>query len=154
MEGRRVRFLLLIPVSIVFLMAYNARSQSRSTAAKKTVVKEGAVPANSGLKKLSPAADAWVETTLRKMSVDEKIGQLLFTTYHGSFAATDTAAYRQVLHDVNDLHVGGVINITQGSSLGIVKSQAYPAAWLDNHAHAKSKMPLLACAEAERGTAR
>src|SRR5258707_6763712 len=97
MEGRRVRFLLLIPVSIVFLMAYNARSQSRSTAAKKTVVKEGAVPANSGLKKLSPAADAWVETTLRKMSVDEKIGQLLFTTYHGSFAATDTSAYRQAL---------------------------------------------------------
>src|SRR6267378_2201642 len=153
MEGRRVRFLLLIPVSIVFLMAYNARSQSRSTAAKKTVVKEGAVPANSGLKKLSPAADAWVETTLRKMSVDEKIGQLLFTTYHGSFAATDTAAYRQVLHDVNDLHVGGFINITQGSSLGIVKSQAYPTAVLNNQLQAKSKLPLLVGADFERGTA-
>src|SRR5882672_6869430 len=153
MEGRRVRFLLLIPVSIVFLMAYNARSQSRSTAAKKTVVKEGAVPANSGLKKLSPAADAWVETTLRKMSVDEKIGQLLFTTYHGSFAATDTAAYRQVLHDVNDLHVGGFINITQGSPLGIVKSQAYPTAVLNNQLQAKSKLPLLVGADFERGTA-
>src|SRR5437667_9302194 len=45
MEGRRVRFLLLIPVSIVLLMAYNTRSQSRSTSAKKNVVKEGAVPA-------------------------------------------------------------------------------------------------------------
>ncbi len=153
MEGRRVRFLLLIPVSIVFLMAYNARSQSRSTAAKKNVVKEGAVPANSGLKKLSPAADAWVETTLRKMSVDEKIGQLLFTTYHGSFAATDTAAYRQVLHDVNDLHVGGFINITQGSPLGIVKSQAYPTAVLNNQLQAKSKLPLLVGADFERGTA-
>src|SRR5882762_3089100 len=153
MEGRRVRFLLLIPVSIVFLMAYNARSQSRSTAAKKTVVKEGAVPANSGLKKLSPAADAWVETTLRKMSVDEKIGQLLFTTYHGSFAATDTAAYRQVLHDVNDLHVGGFINVTQGSPLGIVKSQAYPTAVLNNQLQSKSKLPLLIGADFERGTA-
>src|SRR5258706_1712624 len=108
MEGRRVRFLLLIPVSIVFLMAYNARSQSRSTAAKKTVVKEGAVPANSGLKKLSPAADAWVETTLRKMSVDEKIGQLLFTTYHGSFAPTDTAVYRQVPPNLNCIHLAWV----------------------------------------------
>src|SRR5467141_4399289 len=153
MEGRRVRFLLLIPVSIVFLMAYNARSQSRSTAAKKTVVKEGAVPANSGLKKLSPAANAWVETTLRKMSVDEKIGQLLFTTYHGSFAATDTAAYRQVLHDVNDLHVGGFINVTQGSPLGIVKSQAYPTAVLNNQLQSKSKLPLLIGADFERGTA-
>src|SRR5438309_10287941 len=101
MKGRRVRFLLLIPVSIILLMAYIAHSQNHSTSAKRTVVKEGAV------KKLSPTAYAWVETTLRKMSVEEKIGQLLFTTYHGSFTATDMAAYRQVLHDVTDLHVGG-----------------------------------------------
>src|SRR6267154_2396120 len=153
MEGRRVRFLLLIPFSIVFLMAYNARSQSRSTSAKKTVSKEGAVPAKSGAKKLLPAANAWVENTLRKMSVDEKIGQLLFTTYHGSLTATDTAAYRQVTHDVTDLHVGGFINITQGSPLGIVKSQAYPTAVLNNQLQAKSKLPLLVGADFERGTA-
>ena len=153
MEGRRVRFLLLIPVSIVLLMAYNARSQSRSTSAKKNVVKEGAVPAKSRVKNLSPAANAWVETTLRKTSVDEKIGQLLFTTYHGSFTATDTAAYRQIVHDVTDLHVGGFINITQGSPLGIVKSQAYPTAVLNNQLQAKSKLPLLVGADFERGTA-
>src|SRR5882757_9848970 len=153
MEGRRVRFLLLIPASIVLLMTYNARSQSRSTSARKNVGKEGTVPAKSGVKKLSPAANAWVETTLRKMSVDDKIGQLLFTTYHGSFTATDTAAYRQVLHDVNDLHVGGFINITQGSPLGIVKSQAYPTAVLTNQLQAKAKVPLLVGADFERGAA-
>src|SRR2546430_12058706 len=128
MKGRRVRFLLLMPVSIVLLMAYNARSEKHSSSAKRTVVKEGAAPAKGAVKKLSPTAYAWVETTLRKMSVEEKIGQLLFTTYHGSFTATDMAAYRQILHDVTDLHVGGFINITQGSPLGIVKSQAYPTA--------------------------
>src|SRR6266403_120490 len=153
MVGRRVRFLLLIHVSIVFLMAYNARSQSRSTSAKKTVVQESTVPAKSRVKKLSPAANAWVETTLRKMSVDDKIGQLLFTTYHGSFTATDTAAYRQIVHDVTDLHVGGFINITQGSPLGIVKSQAYPTAVLNNQLQAKSQVPLLVGADFERGTA-
>ncbi|HEX7698301.1 MAG TPA: glycoside hydrolase family 3 N-terminal domain-containing protein, partial [Candidatus Acidoferrum sp.] len=153
MEGRRVRFLLLIPVSIVFLMAYNARSQSRSTSAKKTFAKEGAISAKSRAKKLSPAANAWVENTLRKMSVDEKIGQLLFATYHGSLTATDTAAYRQITHDVTDLHVGGFINITQGSPLGIVKSQAYPTAVLNNQLQAKSQVPLLVGADFERGTA-
>src|SRR5260370_8880872 len=105
MEGRRVRFLLLIPVSIVLLMAYNARSQSRSTLTKKAVAKEGTVPAKSGMKKLSPAANAWLETRLRKITVDEKIGQLIFTTYHGSFTATDTATYRQILPDVTHLPV-------------------------------------------------
>src|SRR2546428_6809366 len=153
MEGRRVRFLLVIPVSIVLLMAYNARSQSSGTSAKKTAAKESTVPAKSGPKKLSPAANAWMETTLRKMTVDEKIGQLLFTTYHGSLTATDTAAYRQIMHDVTDLHVGGFINITHGSPLGIVKSQAYPSAVLNNQLQAKSKLPLLIGADFERGTA-
>src|SRR6202521_1978670 len=153
MEGRRVRFLLLIPVSIAFLMAYNARSQSRSTSAKKTVTKENAVPAKRGPRKLSPAASAWVETTLRKMTVNEKIGQLLFTTFHGSLTATDTAAYQQIMHDVTDLRVGGFINITHGSPLGIVKSQAYPTAVLNNQLQAKSNLPLLMGADFERGTA-
>src|SRR6266851_2048089 len=153
MEGRRVRFLLVISFSIIFLMAYNARSQNRSTSAQKTVVKEGAAPAKSGVKKLTPAANTWVENTLRRMSVDEKIGQLLFTTYHGSFTAADSAAYRQIMHDVTDLHVGGFINITQGSPLGIVKSQAYPTAVLNNQLQAKSKLPLLVGADFERGVA-
>ena len=153
MKGRRVRFLLLMPVSIVLLMAYNTRSENHSTSAKRTVVKEGAAPAKGAVNKLSPTAYAWVETTLRKMSVEEKIGQLLFTTYHGSLTATDMAPYRQVLHDVTDLHVGGFINITQGSPLGIVKSQAYPTAVLNNQLQAKSKLPLLVGADFERGTA-
>lgn len=153
MEGRRVRFLFLIPVSILFLMAYNARSQSGRTSAKTTAARAGAAPAANTAKKLSPAANAWVESTLRKMSVDEKIGQLLFTTYHGSFTASDAAAYQQILHDVNDLHVGGFIVITHGSPLGIVKSQAYPTAVLINQLQAKSKLPLLVGADFERGTA-
>src|SRR5882762_4984512 len=127
MEGRRVRFLLLISVSIIFLMAHNARSQS-SNSAEKPAARKGASPAKGTTKKLSPAANAWVEATLRKMTVDEKIGHLLFTTYHGSMTPTDTAAYQQIMHDVADLHVGGFINITHGSPLGIVKSQAYPTA--------------------------
>jgi beta-N-acetylhexosaminidase len=153
MMKRRVCFLLLIPVSILFLMAYNARSQNRSTSSKKTVSKASAPAAKGDAKKLSPPANAWVETTLRKMSVGEKIGQLLFTTYHGSFTPTDAAAYQQMMHDVNDLHVGGFITITHSSPLGIVKSQAYPTVVLLNQLQAQSKLPLLIGADFERGTA-
>ena len=153
MDRRRDRFLLFIPVSIIFLMAYNARSQSRSTSGQKTVSRASTSAAKSGVKTLSPVANAWVETTLRKMSVDEKIGQLLFTTYHGSFTPTDAAAYQQMMHDVNDLHVGGFITITQITPLGIVKSQAYPTAVLLNQLQAKSKLPLLIGADFERGAA-
>src|SRR5256884_930724 len=104
-------------------------------------------------KSLSPAASAWVESTLGKMTVDEKIGQLLFTTYHGGFTATDSDTYKQLLHDVQNLHVGGFIVITHGSPMGIVKSQAYPTAVLANQLQSKSKLPLLIGADFERGTA-
>src|SRR3989442_5956800 len=153
MKGRRVRILLLIFVSILFLMANHGRSQSRSTSSKKNVADESATPARRAVKKLSPAANDWVESTLRKMSVEEQIGQLLFTTYHGSFTAKDAHAYQQILHDLNELHVGGFIVITHGSPLGIVKSQAYPTAVLINQMQAKSRLPLLVGADFERGTA-
>ena len=87
------------------------------------------------------------------MTVEEKVGQLLFTTYHGSFTATDSDTYAQMMHDINDLHVGGFITITHGSPLGIVKDQAYPTAVLANQLQSKSKLPLLIGADYERGTA-
>src|SRR6266851_3732770 len=153
MEGRRVRSLLLIPVTTFFLMAHSARSQNRGTSAKKSAAKASTAASQYAAKKLSPAANAWVESTLRKMSVDEKIGQLLFTTYHGSFTSTDAAAFQQIMHDLKDLHVGGFINVTHGSPLGIVKSQAYPTAVLNNQLQSKAKLPLLIGADFERGSA-
>src|SRR5260370_20660182 len=153
MEGRPARFLFLIPISLFIFMAYNARSKSSNPSAKASAAPESEASIKSGSKKLSPAANAWVEATLRKMTVDEKIGQLLFTTYHGSFTATDAPAYQQLLHDVQELHVGGFIVITHGSPLGIVKSQAYPTAVLANQLQTTSKLRLLIGADFERGTA-
>ena len=87
------------------------------------------------------------------MTLDEKVGQVIFTTYHGSFTPTDAPAYAEMMRDVETLHVGGFINITQSSPLGVVKSQAYPTAVLANQLQAKSKLPLLIGADFERGTA-
>jgi len=153
MEGRRVRFLFGIAVLLLILMAQKARSQNDTPNEKKPVAPKTSDGSKGAAKNLSPSASAWVESTLRKMTVDEKIGQLLFTTYHGSLTATDSDAYKQLLHDVQDLHVGGFIVITHGSPLGIVKSQAYPTAVLANQLQSKSKLPLLIGADFERGTA-
>ena len=149
----RVGVLFVIPAALIFLMAHNARTQSRPSAAKSAAAEKKPTAPSATAQRLSPAASQWVEATLHKMTLDEKIGQVLFATYHGSFTSTDAAAYAQMLHCVNDLHVGGFINITQGSPLGIVKSQAYPTAVLMNQLQAKSKLPLLVGADFERGTA-
>src|SRR5215472_7475456 len=108
MEGRRVRFLFLTPILLLILMAQKARSQNNNPSEGKVAAAKNR-GSRSSLKSLSPAASAWVESTLGKMTVDEKIGQLLFTTYYGGFTATDSPAYQQLLHNVQDLHVGGFI---------------------------------------------
>src|ERR1700692_4709632 len=97
--------LLLLLIAIFFPMAYTARTQTKSSPTKKSVAPKSATPAHAP----SAANKQWVEATLRKMTDDEKIGQLLFTTYHGSFTSTDADAYRKMMHDGDDLHVGGFI---------------------------------------------
>jgi beta-N-acetylhexosaminidase len=166
MKGRHARILQLIRVTMIFLlcdreavnlMAHNARSQSQSDSQKRSgktkTAGEKTAAAKNVLRRLPPAASQWVETTLRKMTTEEKIGQLLFTAYHGNFTAADAPTFQQMMHEVKDLHVGGFINVTEGSPLGIVKSQAYPTAVLSNQLQAKSKLPLLIGADFERGTA-
>jgi beta-N-acetylhexosaminidase len=145
MKGRRAGVLLAIPAATIFFMAH--------TSAKMPDVADGTADKDVTTRRVSPEASKWAETTLQRMSVDEKIGQLLFTTYHGSLTPTDAVAYAQMMHDVVDLHCGGFINITQSSPLGIVKSQAYPTAVLTNQLQAKSKLPLLIGADFERGAA-
>ena len=136
-------------------MAHSTRSQGKSSsdAGKDSTGTKSSAAGPAASKKLSPAAAQWVESTMAQMTLDEKVGQLLFTTYHGTFTATDAPAYADMMHDVEKLHVGGFINITQSSPLGIVKSQAYPTAVLSNQLQAKSKLPLLIGADFERGTA-
>ena len=150
-KGRSVGVLLVIPAVTIALMAHTVRSQSRSTPPSSDTTKSpgkrspNAPPAST---RLSATASQWVEATLRKMMLDEKVGQVLFTTYHGAFTPTDAASYTQMMRDVKQLHVGGFINITQPSPLGIVKSQAYPTAVLANQLQSASKLPLLNCTSA------
>jgi beta-glucosidase-like glycosyl hydrolase/CubicO group peptidase (beta-lactamase class C family) len=157
--SRRTARLMLLPLVLLSLMTPKVRSQSRSgkspknAGSKSAPKKSASQQATKSSNNSTEDAGKWVESTLREMSVEEKVGQLLFTTYHGSFTPTDAAAYAQMLHDVEDLHVGGFINVTQGSPLGFLKSQAYPSAVLSNQLQAKSKLPLLIGADFERGTA-
>jgi beta-glucosidase-like glycosyl hydrolase/CubicO group peptidase (beta-lactamase class C family) len=133
-------------------MATKTRSQSRNDAAKP---KRPAPQSGAGgpLKPLSAAERQWVDAAVRRMTVDEKIGQLLFTTFHGTFTSTESAEYQKLLHDVTDLHVGGFIVVTRITPLGIEKSQTYPTAALTNQLQSKAKLPLLVGADFERGSA-
>jgi beta-N-acetylhexosaminidase len=124
-----------------YLMATTGRTQKspRTTAAP--------TPA-----KLSAEADRWVAQTLKKMSLDEKIGQVFAVWAYGSFMSTESPEYKDLLRDVEEKHIGSFAIQTQGSPLGIERSQVYPTAVLVNTLQSHAKVPLLVAADFERGT--
>jgi beta-N-acetylhexosaminidase len=101
----------------------------------------------------SSADEKWVAKTLGKMSLREKVGQLLMVYYFGQFTSTESAEYKGLLRQVEENHVGGFILGTQRDALGIERAEVYPAAVLANELQEHAKIPLLIGADFERGTA-
>ncbi len=102
---------------------------------------------------LSSEGQRWVAQTLKSMSLDEKIGQLFAVWAYGSFLSTESQDYKDLLRDVEEKHIGTFAIQTQGSPLGVERSQVYPTAILVNTLQKHAKVPLLVGADFERGTA-
>jgi beta-glucosidase-like glycosyl hydrolase len=107
------------------------------------------------------AADRWVRSTLAAMSVDEKAGQLLVSSFQSSFISSDSAAFDDLQKAVRDYHVGGfhvfgatelapgvLLNATYGT---VILGQPLEAASTINRLQAASKLPLLNSADFETG---
>jgi beta-glucosidase-like glycosyl hydrolase/CubicO group peptidase (beta-lactamase class C family) len=133
------RWILLLAA---FFMATTSHTQKNPPAAP------AAAPS-----KLSADAEFWIAQTLKKMSVDEKIGQVFAVWAYGGFLSTESPEYQELLRDVEEKHIGSFAIQTQGSPLGVVRSQVYPTAVLVNALQSHAKIPLLVAADFERGTA-
>ena len=139
------RWLLLLTAFL--LMAHTGRT------AKSSHTKETPSPANTAPSKLSADAEKWVAQTLKRMTLEEKLGQLLMVYYYGGFLSAESPQYRDLLREVEQSHVGGFVVQTHGSPLGVERSQVYPTAALANQLQSHAKIPLLVAADFERGTA-
>jgi beta-N-acetylhexosaminidase len=133
------RWLLLL---CFFLMATTGRTQKSPRA-----------PGAPNPAELSSEAQRWVSQTLKSMSLDEKIGQLFAVWAYGAFISTESQDYKELLRDVEEKHIGSFAIQTQGSPLGVERSQVYPTAVLVNTLQRHAKVPLLIGADFERGTA-
>jgi beta-N-acetylhexosaminidase len=113
---------------------------------------------------LDAAAARWVEQTLRRMTVDEKIGQLLVPSLDATFTSTDGDTFEKLRHLVRDLKVGGMhvfgtsepfpalmLNPTYGNGGSSRKGDPYAAAALLNRLQKLADVPLLTTADFEGG---
>jgi beta-N-acetylhexosaminidase len=110
---------------------------------------------------LDRAAERWVEQTMKKLTVDEKIGQLVVPTFESNFLSTDSDTYDALSRLVRDYHVGGfhvfgatvpapsvLLNPGYGT---VILGQPFSAAFLLNRLQALSAVPLLNTADFETG---
>ncbi len=131
-----MRKLGLSSLALLLFMTLSARAQKKSRPAKSP-----------------PATEpSWVEQTLQKMTVREKLGQMLMVYYLGVFTSTESAEYKELLHQVEENYVGGMIVGTSRGSLGIERSQVYATAVTTNELQRHAKIPLLLGADFESGT--
>lgn len=90
----------------------------------------------------SPEALSWADTELRRMSQDEKIGQLISIGVNATFLNQDSDAYRALRHQVEDNHIGGVT---------LFRGPVYESTILVNRLQQLAREPLLISADLEAG---
>ncbi|MGB9907584.1 MAG: glycoside hydrolase family 3 N-terminal domain-containing protein [Candidatus Saccharicenans sp.] len=84
----------------------------------------------------------WVEKTIRKMSLEEKIGQLVVTRYSGQFFNYDSPYLKNLEELVRKYHLGGLI---------LFGGEALETAHFTNHFQKLARVPLLIASDLERG---
>ena len=110
---------------------------------------------------LDKEAERWVQATLKKLTVEEKVGQMIVSSFHSNFMSTDSSEFEELVTAVHEQKVGGfhvfggserippvLLNTTYGA---VTLGQPYVAASIINRLQAISPLPLLNTADFEAG---
>jgi beta-N-acetylhexosaminidase len=100
---------------------------------------------------LDKSGQKWVDKTMRKMSPEEKVGQLFAIWVRVQFLNDADPIFVQLRDNIRKYHVGSVVMSVPVDGPVLLKSQPYVAADLLNRLQKASKLPLIVSADFERG---
>jgi len=91
-----------------------------------------------------PSSDAlkWADKELKRMSLDEKIGQLIAVGLNATYLNQDSEAFKDLRHQIVDNHVGGIV---------LFRGPVYESVMLVNRMQQLAKYPLLISSDLEAG---
>src|SRR5207245_783189 len=95
--------------------------------------------------------EKWAAKTLRKMSLEEKVGQLFMIWVRAEFLNINSPEYLRLRDTMNQYHVGSFAMTVRYEPPFLYKNQPYEAAELLNRLQQDSKLPLLVAADFELG---
>src|SRR2546423_1435973 len=93
-------------------------------------------------RKPSREAIKWADQQLKRMSREEKVGQMISIGVNATFLNRDSEAFKALRHQVVDNHVGGII---------LFRGPVYESVMLVNRAQSMAKYPLLISSDLEAG---
>ena len=111
--------------------------------------------------KLDAEGERWVAATLKKMSLDDKVGQLLVSSFGSDYLPSDSREYDELVRSIHEYRIGGfhvfggteaapdvLLDAHYGS---VTLGQPLAAASLLNRLQAIAPYPLLNTADFETG---
>jgi len=136
----------LVPCAIAAALAVSLHGQS---------------PPEAASRKLDAEDERWVAATLKKMTLDDKVGQLLVSSFPSEYMSTDSPEYDALVKSIHDYRIGGfhvfggtepAPDVLLDAHYGTVTlGQPFAAASILNRLQAISPYPLMNSADFETG---
>jgi beta-N-acetylhexosaminidase len=93
-------------------------------------------------RRASREALKWADAELRRMTLEEKVGQLVSVGINATFLSQESEAFKQLRRHVEQNHVGGII---------LFRGSVYESVHLVNRMQQLARRPLLISADLEAG---
>jgi beta-N-acetylhexosaminidase len=101
--------------------------------------------------KLDHEGERWAQRMLKKLSLEEKIGQLFMVRVQAQFLDLRSADYLHLQEQLAKYHLGSVLITVPAEGPFLYKTEPYEVAMLVNQLQRQSKLPLIVAADFERG---
>ena len=138
--------LCLILVTAICLAPALATNGAASTLRSNSNLATGPLDSGAKVKPFSrqPSRDSlkWADKELQRMSIEQKIGQLISVGINATFLNQDSEAFHALKRQVEDNHVGGII---------LFRGPVYESVVLVNRMQELARYPLLISADLEAG---
>lgn len=95
--------------------------------------------------------EKWAEKTLKKMTLEQKVGQLFIVWSWAEFQNVNSAEFQRLRDIIHKYHVGGFGLAVRVDGPFLLRNQPYEAAMMTNLLQRESEIPLIFAADFERG---
>lgn len=108
---------------------------------------------HAGMETISPSDKRWVDRTLKRLTLEEKIGQLIEVRGIMDYYNADDPELKQLIADIRTYHLGAVHLTVKTDGPLLLRAEPYEAAMTTNilQREAHGKVPLIFSVDFERG---